>query len=84
MIENIDALKDALYREKVARARGMTALEKFQAGQVLFETGCLQMLGNIRGQMPNGSEDEWHNELQRRLSVGRRLDELQLRKSYRR
>jgi hypothetical protein len=84
MIENLAALKDALYREKVVRARGMAALEKFEAGQALFETGCLQMLGNIRGQMPNSSEDEWRSELRRRLSVGRRLDELQLRKSYRR
>ncbi len=80
----LKSLQDAIYREKVERARRMSAWEKFEAGQALFEVGCLQMLGNIQGQMPDASEQVWRGELRRRLAIGRRLDGLQLEKSYRR
>ena len=79
----LKSLQDAIYREKVERARRMTVSEKFEAGQALFEIGCLQMLGNIRGQMPEADEQAWRDELRRRLAIGRRLDRLQLEKSYR-
>jgi len=80
----LESLQDAIYREKVERARRMTSLEKFEAGQALFETACLQMRGNIRGQMPHAGEAAWREELRRRLAIGRRLDALQLEKSYHR
>ena len=80
--EELKSLQDAIYREKVERARRMTSLEKFEAGQALFEIGCQQMLGNIRGQMPEASEKEWREELRRRLAIGARLDALQLAETY--
>ena len=80
--EEPKSLQDAIYREKVERARRMTPLEKFCVGEELFETGCKQMLGNIRGQMPDASEEERRAELKRRLAIGRRLDEAQLRETY--
>jgi len=81
--DDLKSLQDAIYREKVERARRMTPLEKFDAGQALFEIGCKQMLGNIRGQMPDANEQTWREELRRRLAIGRRLDAIQLEQSYR-
>ncbi len=80
--EKLKALQDAIYREKVERARRMTPLEKFLAGEELFELGCKQMLGNIRTQMPDVGEEAWRKELKRRLAIGRRLEEAQLEESY--
>ncbi len=81
--EELKSLQDAIYREKVERARRMTPKQRFEVGQEMFELGCLQMLGNIRGQMPDAGEQAWREELRRRLAIGRRLDPLQLEKSYR-
>ncbi len=80
---DLKALQDAIYREKVERAREMSALEKFEAGQELFEAGCVQMLGDIRTDMPEAGEGEVAEEVSRRLAIGRRLDRLQLRRTYR-
>ena len=77
-----ESLQDAIYLKKIERARRMSSLEKFLAGEELFELACKQMLGNIRGQMPNGSDEEWRAELRRRLAIGRQLDWAQLSESY--
>lgn len=82
--ESLKAQQDAIYREKVERARRMTPLQKFEAGQELFEIGCLQMLGNIRGQLPIADELTLRQELRKRLEIGRRLDSLQLEETYQR
>ena len=78
----LKSLQDAIYREKVERARNMSALEKFEAGEELFAAGCKQMLGNIRTQMPDASAEEHRTELKRRLAIGRRIEAAQLAKSY--
>ncbi len=81
--EDLKSLQDAIYRGKVERARRMTPLEKFEAGQELFEIGCIQMLGNIRGQMPEAGKRAWREELRRRLGIRRRLDAIELEESFR-
>lgn len=81
--QDLKSLQDAIYRKKVECARRMTALEKFEAGQSLFELGCLQILGNIRSSMPDADQATQRQELRRRLGIGRRLDDLQLRSSFR-
>lgn len=81
--ETAKSLQSAIYREKVERARRMTPLQKFEAGQELFEAACQQMLGNIRGQMPKADRDALRLELRRRLAIGRRLDDLQLERTFR-
>ena len=48
----IAALTDLLYREEIARARGMPPEEKLLEGPRLFERACRLMLDGIRHQHP--------------------------------
>ena len=48
----IAALTDVLYREEIARARGMAPEEKLLEGPRLFERACRLMLDGIRHQHP--------------------------------
>lgn len=81
--EEIKALQDAIYREKVERARRMSPQEKMEAGQELFEMATRQIGGGSRGIPLVEAEDRRRKELRRRLAIKRRLDEQALAKSYR-
>jgi hypothetical protein len=69
-------LVDALYREAVLEARQMSPEEKFLLGEELFEYACSITLCGIRNQNPGFSEEECHQELQRRLDLAERLERL--------
>lgn len=49
---SIPALTGALYREEIARARGMGLEEKLLEGPRLFERACRVMADGIRHQHP--------------------------------
>ena len=70
-------LQAALFADKVARARAMSAGDKLFCGVRLFDLVRLRMLAGIRGQHPDWSdrEAEAEAEFRRRLSVVRQLDE---------
>lgn len=62
------ALAEDIYRNRVLRARKMSADEKLWAGEELFEYACSITLGGIRHQFPNYSEADCRAELDRRLA----------------
>jgi hypothetical protein len=49
-------LADALYREKVARARAMRPLDKLLEGPRLFDRACRLMADGVRHQHPELDE----------------------------
>lgn len=66
-------LVDAIYRERVLRARRTPPERKFLAGAELFETGCQVMAAGIRHQNPDADERQVREILLQRLALGRRL-----------
>ena len=75
MEESIPALTDAIFREKVLRARKMTVAERFETGIELFGKGLAQMRSGVRHQFPDASDDEVRTILRARLRRSRQLDE---------
>jgi hypothetical protein len=65
---------DAIYREKVLRARRMSPEEKMLEGPRLFETACRITMEWIRAQHPEATEQEVMRVLQERLDLRRRMD----------
>lgn len=68
-------LIDSLYREKVLRARGMTVGERLAAGIELFEDSLNWMRTGIEHQFPGSSPEQVEQIVQKRLNIGRKLDE---------
>ena len=75
--ESSQSLADALYWEKVRRARAMPPEEKFIAGEQLFHYACAITLAGIHDQFPGYSEEQSMAELKRRLALRERLEETQ-------
>ncbi len=65
-------LADQIYRERVIRARQMSALEKIMAGPRLFESACNITLAGIRNQFPGLTEERYLEILRERLALRRR------------
>jgi hypothetical protein len=70
-------LIDAIYREKVLRARKTPPEEKLLDGPRLFDRSCRIMMDGIRHQYPNADEAEVRRLLAQRLALLRRLEEPQ-------
>lgn len=68
-------LIDEIFREKVLRARAMTPEEKFGSVYRLFEQACEVARAGIRDQYPDVDAAQIEKELERRLTIGRRLEE---------
>jgi len=66
---------DAIYRDKVLRARKMPPLEKLFDGLRLFEQVCERMKAGLRSENPGVSEEGIQTLLTQRLAILRRLDE---------
>jgi hypothetical protein len=62
-------LAEALYRERVIRARRMAPEEKFIAGEELFALACSITLAGIRNQFPNANDQECLHLLKQRLAL---------------
>jgi len=74
-MDGIAELVARIDREKVGRARQMSAAEKFLAGAELFEEACAVTMQGIRNEHPGIGEEEALVELKRRLALGARLEE---------
>ncbi|HEY5892749.1 MAG TPA: hypothetical protein VIT91_05905 [Chthoniobacterales bacterium] len=74
-----DALAEAIYKDKVRRARAMSPEEKLLAGQELFDFACKFTLAGIAVQHPEADEDERFRLLRQRLALGEKLDRLSVR-----
>lgn len=68
----IAAQADAADLAKVARARAMTAFEKFDAGASLFEEACAWTLAGMAHQHPEWDADACQKELRRRLELAKK------------
>ena len=72
---DIKPLADAIYADKVRRARAAPASQKMGWGAELFADACERMSSGIRAQFPAFSSDEVKSMLQKRLNRLRQLDE---------
>ena len=68
------ALADAIYRERIIRARNASPEEKILAGQWLFEAACEITLAGIRDQNPAITEEQCRQILRDRLAWRRRRE----------
>ncbi len=73
MNEEFKPLADAIYRERVLRARQTPAEKRILDGPGLFDFACTASLSGLRLEMPNASDAELREGLRRRLRIGRKL-----------
>ncbi len=75
MNSEVKLLADALFWEKLGRARAMKPEDRMKAGPELFDYACGITLTALREQMPGASEAEVLAALRRRLAIKRQLEE---------
>ena len=73
-MDDIQQLADAIYREKVLRARAMDPGEKFLDGPRLFEFACAFVEAGIRAQFPTADDSEVKRILRERIELQRRQE----------
>lgn len=73
--EEIDRLADAIYRDKVLRARQRSFDEKLRDGMECFDLSCRLMADGIRGQFHPIEESEVWQKVRERLDLLRRMEE---------
>lgn len=69
-------LADAIYRERVLRARKTPPEVKFLSGADLFEAACERMRAGLRAANPGADSATIESLLRRRLAIVRRLEEV--------
>lgn len=74
-MEPTSELVDALFAEKVRRARRTPISEKLAAGPRLFAHACETMRAGIRARKPNATPAEVELLLKDRLALSRKLEE---------
>ena len=74
-MEPTKELIDALYRDRVLRARRTPPEEKLLDGTRLFEMACRVTMDGIRMQHPDADEAQIRQILAQRLALRRRLEE---------
>jgi hypothetical protein len=80
-VEPTPELVNAIYREKVLRARRMAPQRRMEVGAELSDAGRQMMREAIRRQNPAASEDEIHLQIQYRLKLARKLEDIPLPES---
>ena len=80
-MEPTPELVNAIYREKVLRARRMAPQRRMEVGAELSDAGRQMMREAIRRQNPAASEDEIHLQIQYRLKLARKLEDTPLPES---
>lgn len=68
-------LADAIYRERILRARAMSFDEKLWGGAHLFDAVCERMRSGIRMQFPHADDDQVETILGERLARLRQVEE---------
>ncbi len=77
-MEPTSELADAIYRERVLRARATPPAQKLLDGPRLFDQECRIMANEIRDQFPNADEKQVQEILRLRLALIRRLEDSEL------
>jgi hypothetical protein len=70
-------LVDAIYLDRVCRARDMPPEQKLLAGPRLFEMACNITRAGIRAQFPDADSNRVEEILRERLALQRRLERRQ-------
>jgi hypothetical protein len=73
-MDEIKQLGDAIYRDRVRRARMTAPEEKLLDGMRLFDFACSITLAGIRHQFPDATEERLWEILRERLALQRRLE----------
>jgi hypothetical protein len=73
-MEPSKALVDAIFRERVLRARRASPENKFLGGPRLFDQACRIMKDGIRNEFPNADENQVYEILVQRVNLARRLE----------
>jgi hypothetical protein len=74
-VEPTKDLVDAIYRERILRARDTAPEEKLFDGPRLFDLSCRIMMDGIRDQFPDANARQVQEILTKRLDLLRRLRE---------
>ena len=74
-MEPTPELIDAIYRDRVLRARNASHGDKLLDGPRLFDWACSIMKAGIRMQYPQADPVQVRELLLKRLEIGRRLEE---------
>jgi len=76
MPDNIadQSLIDAVFRDKVLRARQMSMEQRLFESAGLFDLNCQLICGAIRSQFPEVSSEQVQQEYSRRLQIARIID----------
>ena len=74
-MESIKELADAIYRERIERARRTPPDEKLLDGPRLFDYSCRIVVDGIRAQYPDADERRVREILEQRLALLQRLEE---------
>ena len=69
------AMMDAIFREKVRRAREISPSEKLFSGLELFEEVEARMRAGVRQEFPGASEEEVERRLRQRFARLRQIEE---------
>lgn len=75
MEDSIQELADAIYREKVLRARNASGTDKMSDGPKLFLDACERMRLGIRSDFPGAAAEEIEEKLRQQLNRLTRLHE---------
>ena len=75
-MEPTQELVDAIYRERVLRARATHPDQKLLDGPRLFDFACRITMDGIRNQYPDADEQRVREILAQRLALQRRLEEI--------
>lgn len=74
MNNEFQPLADALYRERVLRARRTPPEERILEGPRLFDYACSITLAGLRSDLPGASDAELRQALHRRLEIKQKLE----------
>jgi hypothetical protein len=74
MSDEFKPLADAIYRERVLRARRTPPEERILDGPRLFDYACSITLAGLKSELPSATEGELRAALRRRLELARKLE----------
>jgi hypothetical protein len=80
-VEPTPELVEAIYREKVLRARRMTPQRRLEVGAELSDMGRQMMREAILRQNPVATEGEIRREMRHRFNLARQLENIALPRS---
>lgn len=76
MDSQFQPLADAIYRDRVLRARRTPMEQKILEGPRLFDYACAITMAGLRSENPHACENELRMVLRQRLALGRKLKNL--------